>query len=60
VDINDQRKLFAGEVFTTLQARFSKFSLNGAHADANGARHGLFSKKPKAAGEDDEDSSQAR
>ena len=58
VDINDQRKLFAGEVFTTLQARFSKFSPNGARADANGARHGLFSKKPK--GEDDEDSSQAR
>jgi uncharacterized protein involved in exopolysaccharide biosynthesis len=58
VDINDQRKLFAGEVFTSVQARFSKFSLNGARAEANGVRLERFSKKPKAGREDDGDSSQ--
>ena len=60
VDINDQRKLFAGEVFTTVQARFSKFSLNGARAEKNPVRLGRFSEKPKARREDDEDGSQVR
>jgi uncharacterized protein involved in exopolysaccharide biosynthesis len=60
VDTNDQRKLFAGEVFTTVQARFRKFSLNGAHAGANGLRLRRFSKEPKAEREDDEDGAQVR
>jgi uncharacterized protein involved in exopolysaccharide biosynthesis len=59
VDINDQRKLFADEVFATVQARFSKFSLNGAHAGANGRRW-RFGKELKAEREDDEDGPQVR
>ena len=38
VDVSDPRKVFATEVFTTVQARMPGFSSNGAGAESNGHR----------------------
>jgi hypothetical protein len=38
VDSSDPRKVFATEVFTTLQARIPRFTRNGSRAEPNGHR----------------------
>jgi uncharacterized protein involved in exopolysaccharide biosynthesis len=45
VDENDPRKEFATEVFTTVRARFRKFSRNGTGVDANGHQLGRLLRK---------------
>lgn len=48
VDSSDARKMFAMEVWTTVQARVPRFSRNGTRADANGHRPWSFWKKTEA------------
>jgi len=51
LDAGDPRKLFAAEVFTTVQAGVPWLSRNGAGAEANGHRPWSWGKKPGADGE---------
>jgi uncharacterized protein involved in exopolysaccharide biosynthesis len=52
VDISDPRRVFATEVFTTVQARMPKFSRNGASAESNGHRTWSWRKESDATGEE--------
>jgi hypothetical protein len=52
VDVSDPRRVFATEVFTTVQARMPKFSRNGASAESNGHRTWSWRKKSDATGEE--------
>ena len=52
VDVYDPRRVFATEVFTTVQARMPKFSRNGASAESNGHRTWSWGKKSDATGEE--------
>lgn len=52
VDVSDPRRVFATEVFTTVQARMPKFSWNGASAESNRHRIWSWSKKPDAKSEE--------
>jgi uncharacterized protein involved in exopolysaccharide biosynthesis len=49
---SDPRKVFATEVFTTVQARLPKFSRNGASAESNGHRVWSWRKKSDATSEE--------
>ena len=49
VEANDPRKAFATEVFSTVQARISKFSGNGIGVESNGRRPWTFWKGAKRA-----------
>jgi capsule polysaccharide export protein KpsE/RkpR len=48
----DPRRVFATEVFTTVQARLPKFSRNGAGAESNGHRVWSWRKKSDASSEE--------
>jgi len=48
VDASDPRRVFATEVFTTVQARIPRFSPNGASAGSNGHRVWSWRKKSDA------------
>jgi hypothetical protein len=48
VDVSDPRRVFATEVFTTVQARLPGFSRNGANAESNGHRIWSWRKKSDA------------
>ncbi len=52
VEASDPRRVFATEVFTTVQARLSKFSWNGASAASNGHRIWGWGVKPDAKSEE--------
>jgi len=60
VDVSDPRKLFATEVFTTVQAGVPWFSTNGTKAEANGRRSWSWGKKPDGAGEEKQKDSRER
>lgn len=45
VEVSDPRRVFATEVFTTIQARVPGFSRNGAGAESNGNRVWSWNKK---------------
>jgi uncharacterized protein involved in exopolysaccharide biosynthesis len=49
---SDPRRIFATEVFTTVQARMPKFSRNGASAESNGHRGWSWRKKSDATSEE--------
>jgi capsule polysaccharide export protein KpsE/RkpR len=49
---SDPRRVFATEVFTTVQARMPKFSRNGASAESNGHRVWSWRKKSDATSEE--------
>jgi capsule polysaccharide export protein KpsE/RkpR len=49
---SDPRRVFATEVFTTVQARMPKFSRNGARAESNGHRVWSWRKKSEATREE--------
>jgi uncharacterized protein involved in exopolysaccharide biosynthesis len=49
---SDPRRVFATEVFTTVQARIPKFSRNGASAESNGDRALSWGKKSDATSEE--------
>jgi uncharacterized protein involved in exopolysaccharide biosynthesis len=51
VDVSDPRRVFATEVFTTMQARLPGFSRNGANAESNGHRGWSWRKKSDALSE---------
>jgi uncharacterized protein involved in exopolysaccharide biosynthesis len=55
VDASDPRRVFATEVFTTVQARIAKFSWNGASAESNGNRIWSWRKKPDAKSEEQDE-----
>jgi capsule polysaccharide export protein KpsE/RkpR len=48
---SDPRRVFATEVFTTIQARMTMFSRNGTTAESNGHRIWGWRRKPDAASE---------
>jgi capsule polysaccharide export protein KpsE/RkpR len=52
VDASDPRRVFATEVFTTVQARMPKFPWNGAGAESNGHRIWSWRRKPDTTGEE--------
>jgi uncharacterized protein involved in exopolysaccharide biosynthesis len=52
VDVSDPRRVFATEVFTTVQARWPGFSRNGANAESNGHRIWSWRKKSDATSEE--------
>jgi len=52
VDVSDPRRVFATEVFTTVQARVPGFSPNGASAESNGHRIWSSRKKSDATNEE--------
>jgi uncharacterized protein involved in exopolysaccharide biosynthesis len=52
VDASDPRRVFATEVFTTVQARMPKFPWNGAGAESNGRRIWSWRRKPDTTGEE--------
>ena len=52
VDASDPRRVFATEVFTTVQARMPRFSPNGASAESNGHRTWSWRKKSDATGDE--------
>jgi uncharacterized protein involved in exopolysaccharide biosynthesis len=49
---SDPRRVFATEVFATVQARLPRFSRNGAGAESNGHRTWSWRKKSDATGEE--------
>jgi uncharacterized protein involved in exopolysaccharide biosynthesis len=55
VDVSDPRRVFATEVFTTVQARMPKFSWNGAGAESNGHWIWSWRKKPDAKSEEQDE-----
>jgi len=52
VDASDPRRVFATEVFTTVQARMPKFSGNGTGVESSGHRIWSWRKKPDAKSEE--------
>jgi uncharacterized protein involved in exopolysaccharide biosynthesis len=52
VDASDPRRVFATEVFTTVQERMPLFSRNGTGAESNGHRVWSWRKKSAATGEE--------
>jgi G-rich domain on putative tyrosine kinase len=46
VDVSDPRRVFATEVFTTVQARMPKFSRNGASAESTATGFGVGARSP--------------
>jgi hypothetical protein len=55
VEVSDPRRVFAMEVFTTVQARMPKFSRNGTGAETNGHRAWSWRERPDAMSEQDQD-----
>jgi uncharacterized protein involved in exopolysaccharide biosynthesis len=51
VDVSDPRRVFAMEVFTTVQARLPNFSRNGTGAETNGDQAWTWLKKAEAKSE---------